>query len=55
MEKFTVVLKLDKDTRRFFRFQTEDEAEALVSNIYISKSAFDGKVPEVVKITVEES
>lgn len=52
MDKVEVTLTKEKETKRMIRYTTEDE-EALVGNIYILKTAFNGTIPNAVTVKVE--
>ena len=54
MDQIEVKLTRVKETKRTFRFETDDE-EAPVGNIYVQKSAFKGEFPETITVTIQAS
>lgn len=48
---FEVTLDLARTTKNTFRFEAEDE-DAPINPLYIQKSAFNGKEPSSVTVTV---
>lgn len=50
----TVEFAFERETKRTYRFQeVTDGGEALIGTLYIQQSAFDGKKPEKVTVTVK--
>jgi hypothetical protein len=50
--KIEITLKLGKETKGTYRYET-DEAEAAVSSLYVRKSSIEGKPPSVIRLVVE--
>lgn len=54
MSKTVVKFSFEKETKNAVRFQeTGDEANHKIGTLYVKKSAFDGKVPQSITVTVE--
>lgn len=50
----TFTLKFTKETKNTFRFDKPEGVESSPSDsLYVAKSAFDGKAPPAIKVTVE--
>ena len=53
--KTDISMKFEKATKNTFRFTevTKDEAAPIIGTLYVQKSAFQGKTPEAIKVSIE--
>lgn len=47
----TVSLVLNRETKNTYRFDSPDE-DSVIPSLYVKKSAFGGKAPEQITVTV---
>ncbi len=56
--KTEISMKFEKATKNTFRFMevTKDEAATpIIGTLYVQKSAFEGKTPDMIKVEIEWS
>ncbi len=54
--KAEINMKFEKETKNTFRFMEETKdlsATPIIGTLYVQKSAFQGKTPQAIKVSIE--
>jgi hypothetical protein len=54
MKKQTIVMELERPTKRTFRFKEQaKDGEEVIGTLYVQKRVFNGKELKSIKVTIE--